>query len=224
MSMHNIEIAVTVGALTAIFLGSFIILILICRRSKLNYKSHKCNLDKLDERPDIHLIDDERPDLELGEVRLRPDLEQILADEQWVDDATGLAPHCLAVLKICHNLTERLTAITMGPLQSERSSYEIVEIARRISLRVDDVVQSMYPPLDARLLEARAVALALAVTQLALIARYNCNPHRSYSLSWIDAGLSQMDSHLIVLREAALAHEASCRIQNYMNYTNNTRL
>lgn len=79
-------------------------------------------------RPDIHLIDDERPDLELGEVRLRPDLEQILADEQWVDDATGLAPHCLAVLKICHNLTERLTAITMGPLQSERSSYEIVEV------------------------------------------------------------------------------------------------
>lgn len=91
-------------------------------------------------------------------------------------------------------------------------------------MRVDDVVQSMYPPLDARLLEARAAALALAVSQLALITRYNCNPQRLYSLTWIDTGLQEMDTHLLVLREAALAQEASCRIHNAMHYSINTNL
>lgn len=67
-------------------------------------------------------------EVELGEVRLNTDLEQILADEQWIDDATGLVPHCLALLKICHTLTERLTALAMGPLQSSSTSHQIGEV------------------------------------------------------------------------------------------------
>lgn len=69
--------------------------------------------------------------MELGEVRLNAELEQILADEQWIDDATGLVPHCISLLKICHTLTERLTALAMGPLQSSAStSHQIGEVRR----------------------------------------------------------------------------------------------
>lgn len=49
MSMHNLEVALTIGVLAAIFLGSFIVLILICRRTKVYYKTQKCS-NKLEER------------------------------------------------------------------------------------------------------------------------------------------------------------------------------
>ena len=66
-------------------------------------------------------------------------------------------PHCIAILKTCHHLTERLVGMTMN--NSDKISQEmltdLVTIAKRINPRVDEVVQSMYPPLDARLLEAR---------------------------------------------------------------------
>jgi hypothetical protein len=75
----------------------------------------------------------------------------------------------------------------------------LLKVARRISPRVDDVVRSMYPPLDARLLEARTAALALAVTHLALVTRYGCSIGRSSRrLAWIDQALTDMEPHLLV--------------------------
>lgn len=77
------------------------------------------------------LIEPEQPEVELGEVRLNPNLEQILADEQWIDDATGLVPHCLAVLKTCRFLTERLTALAMGTLHASGNGLnQIVEVSK----------------------------------------------------------------------------------------------
>lgn len=55
----------------------------------------------------------------------------------------------------------------------------------------------MYPPLDPRLLEARAAALTLAVTHLSLIARYECG-QRARSMTFIDKALNEMDTHLLV--------------------------
>ena len=73
--------------------------------------------------------------------------------------ASGLAPHCLAILKTCHMLSEKLVGMTMQGNATELSSPEtmtdLVATAKRISPRVDDVVRSLYPPLDPRLLEAR---------------------------------------------------------------------
>ncbi|XP_067006374.2 transmembrane protein 98 isoform X2 [Anabrus simplex] len=215
MNMETMEtvVAVAIGVLAAVFVGALVVLVLICRRHKGN--EEYLNKHITDARPDVHLIESDRPDLELGEVRLHPDIEQILDDEQWIGDATGLVPHGLAVLKTCHMLTERLAALAMGPLNNSKTGHEIIEVARRISPRVDDMVRSMYPPLDARLLEARTAALALAVTHLALVTRLGCSvSYGSRRLRWIDEALSDMDKHLLVLREAALAQEASCRIQN----------
>lgn len=79
------------------------------------------------------------------------------------------------------------------------SFFVLLKVARRISPRVDDVVRSMYPPLDARLLEARTAALALAVTHLALVTRYGCSIGRSSRrMSWIDQALIDMEPHLLV--------------------------
>lgn len=59
------------------------------------------------------------------------------------------------------------------------------------------MVRSMYPPLDPRLLEARAAALTLAVTHLALIAKYECG-QKDKSGMWIDGSLAEMDEHMTV--------------------------
>nr|CAD7427584.1 unnamed protein product [Timema monikensis] len=205
-------VAVAIGILAAVFVGALAVLVVLCRR-------HKGSLDVFGWtasgiKPDVHLIPTERPDLELGDVRLHPDIEQILEDEQWIGDATGLVPHCLAVLKSCHYLTERLAALAMGPLTNGKAGQEIVQVARRIYPRVDDMVSSMYPPLDARLLEARTAALTLAVTHLALVTRHACSFTRSSSsrLDWIDQALADMEPHLLALREAALIQEATWRV------------
>ncbi|CAG2063464.1 unnamed protein product, partial [Timema podura] len=119
-------VAVAIGILAAVFVGALAVLVVLCRR-------HKGSLDVFGWtasgiKPDVHLIPTERPDLELGDVRLHPDIEQILEDEQWIGDATGLVPHCLAVLKSCHYLTERLAALAMGPLTNGKAGQEIVQV------------------------------------------------------------------------------------------------
>lgn len=75
--------------------------------------------------------------------------------------------------------------------------FTIFQIARKISARVDDVVRSMYPPLDPRLLEARAAALTSVVIHLALIARYECG-QRARTMAYIDKALAEMETHLLV--------------------------
>jgi hypothetical protein len=82
------------------------------------------------------------PQLEMGDLRLHPDIEQILADEQWIGDATGLVPHCLAVLKSCHQLTERLAAIAMGPMHKSKL-HRITEVVLNISKSCYYYLQSL---------------------------------------------------------------------------------
>lgn len=98
--------------------------------------------------------------LALNDIGLGNALEQILENKQWVDDATGnifrlfyfnkfslktrfkltgLIPHCLAVLRTCHSLTERLADFAMRPISMKHSSERLVEAAKRIPFRVDDV-------------------------------------------------------------------------------------
>lgn len=75
------------------------------------------------------LIDPDKLDMELGDVQMNANLEQILADEQWIDDATGLVPHCLSILKTCRALTERLTALTMSAVNSNGNGLNrIIEV------------------------------------------------------------------------------------------------
>ncbi|XP_074030925.1 transmembrane protein 98 isoform X2 [Leptinotarsa decemlineata] len=207
--------AIAFGVLSAIFVSAFIILVVICRRQRLFYKASYLDSHHEFSKPEKQLIEPDRPELELGEVSMN--FEEILTDEQWIDDATGLIPHCLAILKTCRYLTERLTALAMNSTPISGNFRQIVESAKRISSRVDDMVRSMYPPLDPRLLEARAAALTLAVTHLALIAKYECGQKERGGLVWIDQSLEDMDSHMIFLKEASLSQETINKLTNAYN-------
>lgn len=203
-------VGVAIAVLAVVFLGSLLALILVCRHRYCR-RSDLFSKHAADTRPDVHLISalDDLPEVELDEMRLHPDIEKILDDDQWIDDATGLIPHCLAILKTCHQLTEQLVAMTMTNVpQTHHRIWEIIEVAKRISPRVDDVVRSMYPPLDPRLLEARLTALILSVTHLSLVTRSVCNITR---FDWIEDSLTEMDGHIKVLRDAALLAEDMVR-------------
>lgn len=79
--------------------------------------------------------------MELGEVCLHPDIEQILSDEQWINDASGLMPHCLAILKLCHLLTNRIIALTMANISQHRKHNleSFVQVRERLEF-IDVVV------------------------------------------------------------------------------------
>ncbi|GAB6023831.1 hypothetical protein CHUAL_008572 [Chamberlinius hualienensis] len=211
MSEMETVVVVAIAVLATVFVGSLIALILVCRH-RYCHRPDFLTQQMADTRPDIHLINgrDDINDVELDDVCLHPDIERILDDDQWIDDATGLIPHCLTILKICHQLTERLVAMTMGNVQHQpqKRLWDIIEVAKRISPRVDDVVRSMYPPLDPRLLEARTTALVLSVTHLTLVTRSVC---QVTIFDWIQESLQEMEEHLKVLRDAALAMDDGCK-------------
>lgn len=237
-------VAIAIGALAAVFLGALVVLVVVWRRHHARYLD-KLAAGKGEKLRDVDmLITDGGAEVELGEVVLSPDAERILGEAAAGAGAgTGdLAAHGLAVLKACHALTERLTRLAAergraGPAAAKKGSggiaaaHDIVEVARRISPRVDDVVRAVYPPIDARLLEARAAALALVVTHLALLVTAGGGvgagvPGRrkrkavaggaAAEPDWLSRALADIDLHLLVLREAALAQEAAVRIQSVM--------
>ncbi|XP_040294370.1 transmembrane protein 98 [Bufo bufo] len=154
-------VIVAIGVLATIFLASFVALVVVCRQ---RYCRTKNLLTHYNNKPTVDLIgametQSEPSDLELDDVVItNPQIEAILEDEDWIEDASGLVSHCISILKICHTLTEKLVAMTMGSgakMKTPSSLSDIIVVAKRISPRVDDVVRSMYPPLDPKLLDAR---------------------------------------------------------------------
>ncbi|XP_068192615.1 transmembrane protein 98 isoform X1 [Antennarius striatus] len=210
VAMETVVI-VAIGVLATIFLASFVALVVVCRH---RYCHPHNLLYHFDSKPTVDLIgametQSEPSELELDDVVItNPHIEAILENEDWIEDASGLVSHCISILKICHTLTEKLVAMTMGSgakVKAPASLSDIITVAKRISPRVDDVVRSMYPPLDPILLDARATALLLSVSHLVLVTRNAC--HMSGSMDWIDQSLHAAEDHMVVLREAALASE-----------------
>ncbi|KAL6432646.1 hypothetical protein ACFW04_006233 [Cataglyphis niger] len=219
-------VAVALGALAAVFLGALLVLLVICRRQRCYYVSLMTEsemLNSLSKECHILIFQNQKDSAELSSDLLEGENitglgldvweseEWLAGAERWIDDATGLAPPCIAVLRSCHTLAASLTTIA-GTVNSNTVPLEIVDVARRIPPRVDDVVRSLYPPLDARLLEARVAALVLAVTHLALVTKHGVPKSQVRKLAFIDQALNDMDTHLLVLRNAALAQEVACSI------------
>ncbi|XP_068433979.1 transmembrane protein 98 isoform X1 [Clinocottus analis] len=208
-------VIVAIGVLATIFLASFFALVVVCRHRYCHPHDLLHPFDsKSVNQPTVDLIgametQSEQSELELDDVVItNPHIEAILENEDWIEDASGLVSHCISILKICHTLTEKLVAMTMGSgakVKAPASLSDIISVAKRISPRVDDVVRSMYPPLDPILLDARATALLLSVSHLVLVTRNAC--HMSGSMDWIDQSLNAAEDHMVVLREAALASE-----------------
>ncbi|KAM8947832.1 transmembrane protein 98 [Pelodytes ibericus] len=204
-------VIVAIGVLATIFLASFVALVVVCRQ---RYCRTKNLLNHYNNKPTVDLIgametQSEPSELELDDVVItNPQIAAILEDEDWIEDASGLVSHCISILKICHTLTEKLVAMTMGSgakMKYSSSLSDIIIVAKRISPRVDDVVRSMYPPLDPKLLDARTTALLLSVSHLVLVTKNAC--HLTVGMDWIDQSMSAAEEHMTVLREAALATE-----------------
>ncbi|XP_074654881.1 transmembrane protein 98-like [Tubulanus polymorphus] len=205
MASLDIVVLVAIGLLTAIFVLAMIILIVLIMRQRRR-KWDLLLVQQQQYRSDVQLVgaDMDSGDLELDDVQIMPQhWEEILQDENWVDDVTGVVPHCIEILKTCHELAEKLVAVTMrrGHYTQPVPLLEIIAIAKRISPRVDDVITAMYPPLEPKLLEARCTALVLSVSHLALVTKDTC--HVSGSTEWIDQALLDVEKHLVFLRITA---------------------
>ncbi|NWX09603.1 TMM98 protein, partial [Caloenas nicobarica] len=204
-------VIVAIGVLATIFLASFVALVVVCRQRYCHPGDLRHHYDT---KPIVDLMGttetpSEPSELELDDVVItNPHIEAILENEDWVEDASGLVSHCIAILKICHTLTEKLVAMTMGSgarVKSPASLGDIIVVAKRISPRVDDVVRSMYPPLDPKLLDARATALLLSVSHLVLVTRSACR--QPAARHWVERSLAAAEEHMAVLRQAAMAAE-----------------
>ena len=74
-------------------------------------------------RSDIHLIssldmedgDYNMDNIDPEDLIIHPDLDKVLETHRWkwVDDALGIVPHCLQMLKGCHLMSERLVTTAM---------------------------------------------------------------------------------------------------------------
>jgi len=206
-------VVVAISVLAVVFVGSLFAVLALCyhrfkRDGSLLFKHLN------DSRPDVNLIKENGGfnNMELDDVAIHPEIDKILANAQWTHDATGLIPHCLSILKSCHHLTERLVGATMSLLpryeeeDQQKKLWEITRVAQKISPRVDDVVSSMYPPLDPRLLESRCLSLVLSVTQLSLVIKYSCH----IKSPWIEEAIDDLNDKIATLRESGQVLLDSC--------------
>ncbi|CAN7996438.1 unnamed protein product [Ixodes hexagonus] len=205
-------VAVAISVLAVVFISSLVALIVVCRHRYCSNKDHLSN-QLQDSRPDIHLIhsQNETADMELDDVRLHPDIEKILADEQWVDDATyACFFHCLCrLLKLMLHINSYLQYWeNHGP---ERVVLERVRFYRALAqhlgtAQINVLVPVSFPALYTTT-EADCTALVLSVVHLTLVMRSLCG--LPSSPGWIDEYLAHAETHIQVLREAGLAADAS---------------
>ncbi|KFU90898.1 Transmembrane protein 98 [Chaetura pelagica] len=154
-------VIVAIGVLATIFLASLVALVVVCRQRFC----HPQDLRRpCDTRPIVDLMGtsetpSEPSELELDDVVItNPHIEAILENEDWVEDASDLGVTTPRLGPSWSWCLEKLVAMTMGSgarVKSPASLGDIIVVAKRISPRVDDVVRSMYPPLDPKLLDAR---------------------------------------------------------------------
>lgn len=181
------------AVLAAVFIVSLLVLLVMCQRRRMQIRSFKlasasAGFSKLrNENLDGHIM------------QLSPLIAQALDKNTWVYDVTGLLQHCVAVLRLCHQLTDQLAAV---PLQhaSPQLNHMLCQATLRVMPRFDDLLSAVASPaVDIRVLEARATALATVCWALYL-------PFSLISQKYREAmgePLEQMDHHLDALRQAA---------------------
>ncbi|NXP37532.1 TMM98 protein, partial [Leiothrix lutea] len=131
-------VIVAIGVLATIFLASFVALVVVCRQRYCHPKDLR------------HHYDTNPPSWDAGDrlgghQAMGMVLKMALGWEyphRWIHTLLalhrGLVSHCIAILKICHTLTEKLVAMTMGSgarVKSPASLGDIIVVAKRISPR-----------------------------------------------------------------------------------------
>ncbi|VDO61816.1 unnamed protein product [Heligmosomoides polygyrus] len=152
--MMDTVVFLALAVLAAVFIVSLLVLLVMCQRRRMQIRSFKlasasAGFSKLrNENLDGHIM------------QLSPLIAQALDKNTWVYDVTGLLQHCVAVLRLCHQLTDQLAAV---PLQhaSPQLNHMLCQATLRVMPRFDDLLSAVASPaVDIRVLEARATALA----------------------------------------------------------------
>lgn len=198
----DIVVFLALTVLAAVFVVSLLVLLVMCQRRRMQIRTFKLASTSKSSRFSKLRGDD----LDGHIMQLSPLIAQTLDKNSWVYDVTGLLQHCVAVLRLCHQLTDQLAAI---PLQhaSPQLSHMLRQATLRVMPRFDDLLSAVASPaVDIRVLEARATALATVCWALYLPFSLISQKYRES----MGEPLQQMDHHLSALRQAAeIAERAS---------------
>jgi hypothetical protein len=146
----DIVVYLAIAVLGVVFIISLLILIIMCRR-KYEYNRLLVNQSLRFSKLRHENVDDI--------IQLSPHISNALNSNQWVYDVSGILEHCVAVLKLCHTLTDKLAKIPLNSISPQLNDV-ICQATARVVPRFDDLLQSMAAPnVDVRLIEARVVAL-----------------------------------------------------------------
>ena len=208
MAMDTIAI-VAVSVLAVVFVLCFFGVVFICyqrysrRQSVASEDANSVSQNALTFDDNVVEADSS---LELESVVRCDDgtIRQLLETEEWANDVHGVIPHCIAILKMCREVTVKLVKVAMeNEQQSIHPSHlnEIVVVAKCITPRVDDVMAAISPPINIKQLEARSAALIYSVQHLALLLRNACQSYSS--LDWIDPAMENMAQHMKILQNAS---------------------
>ncbi|KAL7074290.1 hypothetical protein ACQ4LE_006390 [Meloidogyne hapla] len=205
-------VALAFIVLVAVFLFSLWMLVVTCQRRN-NYrqmiKTRAFRFSNLKNRN----TDDV--------AQLGPNMLKTLNDNQWIDDfAAGLLQNCVAVLRLCHSLTER-----MLPLEHQKSNQHslqidklICEASGRLMPNFESLLRALASPnVDIRVLEARVNSLVSASWALAMPVCL-ANSKQKEPLEGI---LNEMNAHLRQLQNALdqFEEEEQQQLQDCKNAT-----
>ncbi|PAV67706.1 hypothetical protein WR25_04223 isoform D [Diploscapter pachys] len=204
----DLVVYLALGVLAVVFIISFIVLIVMCHRRRTNLK----RLKKTNPLLRYSKIRTENLD---NVVQLSPLMAQVLDKNTWVYDVTGLLQHCVAILRLSHTLSQKLSAVPLNQV-----SPELMEAIKQATIRVmprfDDLLSSVASPsIDARILEARASALATVCW--ALYMPYSLVNQRCAELFIVP--LREMEGHLDALRESAFTAERNDLMKLEVDWT-----
>lgn len=234
MTMHSSEItvAVYVAILATIFAGALLALLIICGKFScaicriniaVNNPEKKKSFDlRLD---DIHLISsqdfgetdsvDDFDRLAMEDLTI-PDLDKLLESHhwKWVDDALGLVPHCLSILKGCRLMSEHIVLAAMAS-SDHKKFMEVAMVAKGVVPLVDEMLRCMCPPINPRLVENHAKALLQGVHGLVQLTQSTCG------VQWPMLLLDEMNQHYQDLRDISQQHKFSSTFTEEVSYMGN---
>lgn len=185
----DVVVYLALAVLGAVFLFSLLILIVMCRR-RYDYgrflEAQSLRFSKLQSQN----CDDV--------VELGPHISHALDNNLWVYEVTGVLQHCVAVLKLCHHLTDQLAKIPLNQINPQLNEI-ICQATSQVTPRFDALLRSLAgESIDIRLTEARVSALVSACWSL-LVPFYLINPKFKEVFGGV---LKEMQAHQQVLQLA----------------------
>ncbi|VDN52815.1 unnamed protein product [Dracunculus medinensis] len=183
----DIVVCLALIVLAAVFIFSSFIMFLMCQRRAQFFKEQVSIPLKFSK------LRNENSDTV---VQLSPLVAQILENNQWIYDVSGLLQHCVAILKLSHSVIEKLAKISLNSI-NEQLNESILIATHRIMPRFDDLIKTLATKqVDVRLLEARASSLVSASWALALPFTIICPK----AVDFLNESLNEMEKHMEALR------------------------